>query len=61
MFSMISGLDAESQKRIVEKWTEMIQEAKKREQRKQAIEMLTKGKNISFKDIHIISHLLSQK
>ncbi len=58
MFSMISGLDRESQKRIVEKWTEMIQEAKKKEQRRQAIEMLTKSKNISFKDIHIIGKML---
>lgn len=58
MFSMISGLDRESQKRIVEKWTEMIQEAKKKEQRRQAIEMLTKSKSISFKDIHIIGKML---
>ena len=58
MFSMISGLDRESQKRIVEKWTEMIQEAKKKEQRRQAIEILTKSKNISFKDIHIIGKML---
>jgi len=29
MFSVISGLDAESKKRIVEKWSEMIQEEKK--------------------------------
>ena len=58
MFSMISGLDRESQKRIVEKWTEMIQEAKKKEQLRQAIEMLTKSKNISFKDIHIIGKML---
>ena len=58
MFSMISGLDRESQKRIVERWTEMIQEAKKKEQRRQAIEMLTKNKNISFKDIHIIGKML---
>ena len=61
MFSMISGLDRESQKRIVEVWTQMIQESKKKEQRRQAMEMLTKSKNISFKDIHIISHLLNQK
>ena len=58
MFSMISGLDRESQKRIVERWTEMIQEAKKKEQRRQAIEILTKSKNISFKDIHIIGKML---
>lgn len=58
MFSMISGLDRESQKRIVEKWTEMIQEAKKKEQRRQAVEMLTKSKSISFKDIHIIGKML---
>jgi hypothetical protein len=58
MFSMISGLDRESQKRIVERWTEMIQEAKKKEQRRQAIEMLTENKNISFKDIHIIGKML---
>ena len=58
MFSMISGLDRESQKRIVEIWTKMIQEAKKKEQRRQAIEMLTKSKNISFKDIHVIGKML---
>ena len=58
MFSMISGLDRESQKRIVERWTELIQEEKKKEQRRKAIEMLTKNKNISFKDIHIIGKML---
>lgn len=58
MFSMISGLDRESQKRIVEKWTELIQEEKKKEQRRKAIEMLTKNQNISFKDIHIIGKML---
>ena len=40
------------------KWTEMIQEAKKKEQRRQAIEILTKSKSISFKDIHIIGKML---
>ena len=58
MFSMISGLDRESQKRIVERWTELIQEEKKKEQRRKAIEMLTKNQNISFKDIHIIGKML---
>ncbi len=58
MFSMLNGLDAETQKRMVERWAEMIQEAKKKEQRRQAIEMLTKSKNISFKDIHIIGKML---
>lgn len=58
MFSMISGLDRESQKRIVEIWTNLVQEEKKKEQRRKAIEMLTKNKNISFKDIHIIGKML---
>lgn len=58
MFSMISGLDRETQKRIVERWTQLIQEEKKKEQRRKAIEMLTKSKNISFKDIHIIGKML---
>ena len=58
MFSMLNGLDAETQKRMVERWTEMIQEAKKKEQRRQAIEILTKSKSISFKDIHIIGKML---
>lgn len=58
MFSMISGLDRESQKRIVEIWTNLVQEEKKKEQRRKAIEMLTKSKNISFKDIHIIGKML---
>ena len=39
---MISGLDRESQKRIVEIWTNLVQEEKKKEQRRKAIEMLTK-------------------
>ena len=60
MFSMISGLDRESQKRIVERWTEMVQEEKKKEQRRKAIEMLTKNQNISFKDIHIIGMMLQK-
>jgi hypothetical protein len=55
---MISGLDRESQKTIVERWTQLIQEEKKKEQRRKAIEMLTKNKNISFKDIHIIGKML---
>lgn len=55
---MLNGLDEETQKRMVERWAEMIQEAKKKEQRRQAIEMLTKSKNISFKDIHIIGKML---
>ena len=58
MFSMLNGLDAETQKRMVERWTEMIQQQKKEERRRQAIEMLTKSKNISFKDIHIIGKML---
>lgn len=58
MFSMISGLDRETQKRIVEIWTQLIQEEKKKEQRRKAIEMLTKNQNISFKDIHIIGKML---
>ena len=58
MFSMLNGLDAETQKRMVERWAEMIQEAKKKEQRRQAIKMLTESKNISFKDIHIIGKML---
>lgn len=58
MFSMLNGLDAETRKRMVERWVEMIQEAKKKKQRRQAIEMLTKSKNISFKDIHIIGKML---
>ena len=55
---MISGLDRETQKRIVEIWTQLIQEEKKKEQRRKAIEMLTKNQNISFKDIHIIGKML---
>lgn len=55
---MISGLDRESQKRIVERWTELIQEEKKKQQRRKAIEILTKNQNISFKDIHIIGKML---
>ena len=58
MFSMLNGLDAETQKRMVERWTEMIQEQKKEERRRQAIAMLTKSKNISFKDVHIIGKML---
>ena len=58
MFSMISGLDRESQKRIVQRWTELIKEEKKKEQRRKAIEMLTKNQNITFKDIHIIGKML---
>jgi hypothetical protein len=58
MFSMISGLDRESQKRIVEIWTNLVREEKKKEQRRKAIEMLTKNQNISFKDIHIIGKML---
>lgn len=46
MFSMISGLDAESQKKILEKWTELLEEEKKRKQ------------NLSLKDLHIISQIL---
>ena len=60
MFSMISGLDAESQKRILERWTDMLKEEKKKEQRRRAIEMLTKSQHISFKDIHIIGKMLQK-
>ena len=60
MFSMLNGLDAETQKRMVKRWTEMIQEAKKKERGRQAIEMLKKSKNISFKDIHIIGKMLQE-
>ena len=58
MFSMLSGLDPESQRLIVERWMAIVRDHQKKRLRENAIKVLSSSTTLGFRDLHLVSKML---
>tara|TARA_B100000886_G_C20260680_1_gene422755 strand:+ start:522 stop:728 length:207 start_codon:yes stop_codon:yes gene_type:complete len=60
MFGFLSGLDADTQKRIIENWSIMLKEQKDKENKKKIFKFIRENPPKSFKDIMIHGQIMAK-
>ena len=55
---MLSGLDSESQRLIVERWMALVRDHQKKMRRERAIKVMLSAGCLGFRDLNIVSKML---
>lgn len=57
---MLSGLDPESQRLIVERWMAIVRDHQQKKRRENAIKVMSSATTLGFRDLHIVSKMLQE-